>query len=74
MFSEERFVIEPHDIIIFDMVSQVFGSNILKGAIARTTDPAQYIGELSVVFVGGENRIVRALVNEVGRNDHPMAQ
>ena len=74
MLFKKRFVIEPNHIIVIDMVSEVFVSNIFKLAIAGSADPAQRFSKLRIVLVLLEHRVVRAVMNQVRRNDHPVAQ
>jgi UDP-N-acetyl-D-mannosaminuronic acid transferase (WecB/TagA/CpsF family) len=52
----------------------VLRSDVFEGAVTRPTNPAQQISQLPIMFVGSKNRIVRALVNEVSRDYHSVAQ
>ena len=67
-------VVKPHDVIVLDVMSKMFGANVLDRAVAGAADPSQTAAELLVVSVDGKDGVVGALVDHVGGNDHAMPE
>ena len=72
MLLEPLLVLEPDDIIVIDMMPEVFVTHVLVGAIGCTANPAQDSAESGVVTLALEHQIVATLVNHVGGNNHPV--
>ena len=71
---EETLIVKPHHVVVFHVVSEMFGANILYRAVAGPADPTQPPRQLIVVPINGKDRIVGALVYQVRGNDHAVAE
>ena len=67
-------VVEPYDVIVFDVMSKMFGANVLDRAVAGAADPSQTAAELLVMSIDGKDGVVGALVDHVGGDDHAVPE
>ena len=74
MADEERFVVKPNHVIVVNMMPEVFVAHILEATIARATYPAQQLAELGVASIDLKYGVVGTFVDEIGGNDHTVAE
>ena len=74
MLLEETVVVEPHDVVIVDVVAEVLVPHVLVGAIRRTTHPTHDVAESRVVPRRIEHHVVAAFVDHVRGDDHAVRQ
>ena len=74
MLKQHMPEIEGDYISPVDMVTKMFMAYPLVGAITGTRNPQQDLAKPGMVRVIGEKRIVRALMDQVGRDYHGMGK
>ncbi len=74
MIGEELLIVEPDDIVVVDVVPEVFVAHVLVSAVGCAADPAQETTEISVMSNAPENEVVAALMDHVRGDGHAVGQ
>ena len=74
MVAKKGFIVEPHYIVVFDMMAKMLGPDVGHCSVAGATDPAQETGQLIVVTIDREHGVVGTFMDHVSGDDHAVSQ
>ena len=72
--AKESLVVEPHNVIVFYVMTEVLRSDVFETAVTGAANPTQQASQLGVVLVLGKQRVVGTFVDQVGGDDHAVSQ
>ena len=67
-------IVEPYEVGVLDMVTHMLRAQLSVGSIAPSRKPVQPVSRQGIMVRRLEQRVVRAVVDQVGGDDHAVRQ